>query len=284
MEGPAVAHAGDLGITAASSDLSDLSDLSDGRGWNPRIRRRAIGRNAKQKKASSTVYAIKPELFYTGHLWFLILIAAAFLFFLLFTRKEGKPGSRGGSARVPVAEASPCAPKKGRAVAAKRPPGGERSVCGMSGRPIAAAPYVFAEFIRIPHTDHVRTPHDGFSCEHQADRTKSRHRRRCPLSRSRRSAREGTWGRRNAPRSHNTGSFIFRRRVFANPSSSVAQTVEEPFFMARDRSRGATDLCAALRALGLPALEFSAHQTYITLDGRKFNRGASISRPPEPLR
>ena len=99
----------------------------------------------------------------------------------------------------------------------------------MSGRPIAAAPYVFAEFIRIPHTDHVRTPHDGFSCEHQADRTKSRHRRRCPLSRSRRSAREGTWGRRNAPRSHNTGSFIFRRRVFANPSSSVAQTVEEPF-------------------------------------------------------
>ena len=151
-----------------------------------------------------------------------------FLFCFFSRGKEAKPGSRGGSARVPVAEASPCAPRKGRAVAAKRPPGGERSVCGMSGRPIAAAPYVFAEFIRIPHTDHVRTPHDGFSCEHQADRTKSRHRRRCPLSRSRRSAREGTWGRRNAPRSHNTGSFIFRRRVFANPSSSVAQTVEEP--------------------------------------------------------
>ena len=34
--GLAVAHAGDLGITAASSDLSDLSDLSDGRGWSPR--------------------------------------------------------------------------------------------------------------------------------------------------------------------------------------------------------------------------------------------------------
>ena len=233
--------------------------------------------------ASSTVYAIKPELFYTGHLWFLILIAAAFLFFLLFTRKEGKPGSRGGSARVPVAEASPCAPRKGRAVAAKRPPGGERSVCGMSGRPIAAAPYVFAEFIRIPHTDHVRTPHDGFSCEHQADRTKSRHRRRCPLSRSRRSAREGTWGRRNAPRSHNTGSFIFRRRVFANPSSSVAQTVEEPFLW-RVTARGRPTCAQHFAHLGLPALEFSAHQTYITHGRRIFNRGASISRPPEPLR
>ena len=185
------------------------------------------------KIASSTVYAIKPELFYTGHLWFLILIAAAFLFFLILTRKEGKPGSRGGSARVPVAEASPCAPEKGRAVAAERPPGGERSVCGMSGRPIAAAPYVFAEFIRIPHTDHVRTPHDGFSCEHQADRTKSRHRRRCPLSRSRRSAREGTWGRRNAPRSHCAGISIFRRRFFANLSPSVAQIVEERFFASR---------------------------------------------------
>ena len=60
------------------------------------------------------------------------LIAAAFLISLLFPGKEVKPGSRGGSARVPVAEASPCAPGKGRAAAAPKPPGGERSVCGMS--------------------------------------------------------------------------------------------------------------------------------------------------------
>ena len=64
-----------------------------------------------------------------------------------------KPGTRGGSARVPVAEASPCAPKKGRAVAASKPPGGERSVCGMSGRQIAIAPRLFAEFICVTHTD-----------------------------------------------------------------------------------------------------------------------------------
>ena len=174
---------------------------------------------------------------------------------------------------MPVAEASPCAPRKGRAVAAKRPPGGERSVCGMSGRPIAAAPYVFAEFIRIPHTDHVRTPHDGFSCEHQADRTKSRHRRRCPLSRSRRSAREGTWGRRNAPRSHNTGSFIFRRRVFANPSSSVAQTVEEPFFCGKSRQtpgRGPPD---GGLAIGRP-------ECYFNNDAASWRGGRE--KPPSP--
>ena len=126
-------------------------------------------------------------------------ILLRFSCFPSFHRKEGKPGSRGGSARVPVAEARPCAPKKGRAVAAKAktattiragvstakphgspgaqgfhkvpaapqgasrlkwrrgqlcgiPPVGERSVCGMSGRPIAAAPWVFVEFIRMPHT------------------------------------------------------------------------------------------------------------------------------------
>ncbi len=83
-------------------------------------------------------------------------------------------------------------------------------------------------YLRTAHR-HVRTPQNGFSCEHQADRATSRQRRRYPLSRSRRSARGGTWARRNAPRSRRAGISIFRRRIFAYPNSNVAQTVEEPF-------------------------------------------------------
>ena len=101
----------------------------------------------RAKKGSSTVYTIKPELSFV----YLLEGPNYSRRFSCFPSRR-KPGSRGGSARVPVAEASPCAPKKGRAVAAKRPPGGERSVCGMSGRPIAAAPQLFVENFCMPHT------------------------------------------------------------------------------------------------------------------------------------
>ena len=107
-------------------------------------------------------------------------------------------------------------------------PGGERSVCGMSGRPIAAAPLRCVKNIGISHAGLARTPQNRIPGKHKANRKRSRQRRRWPSSRSRRSAREGARGRRNAPRSHNIGFFIYRRRIFANPSSSVAQTVEEP--------------------------------------------------------
>ena len=84
---------------------------------------------------------------------------------------------------------------------------------------------------------HVRTPQDRILGKRKAYRKRSRQRRRHPLSRSRRSAREGTWGRRNAPRSQRIGSFIFRRRIFADPNSSVAQIVEEPNFCRDGRRR-----------------------------------------------
>ena len=64
-----------------------------------------------------------------------------------------------------------------------------------------------------PHAAHrhVRTPQDGFSCGHQVDRAKSRQRRRCPLSRSRRSAREGFfgYGGENAPPAPITAEFQY---------------------------------------------------------------------------
>ena len=53
---------------------------------------------------------------------------------------------------MPVAEASPCVGGKADAVAASTPPGGERSVCGRYGRRIAAAPWIFAEGLGVPHT------------------------------------------------------------------------------------------------------------------------------------
>ena len=39
----------------------------------------------------------------------------------------------------------------------------------------------------------------------------------------------GRGGGENAPRSQNIRSFIFRRRIFTDSSSSAAQPVEEPF-------------------------------------------------------
>ena len=66
----------------------------------------------------------------------------------------------------------------------------------------------------MPHTD-TSAPRMTVFCGHQADRAKKL-RRRCPLSRSRRSARGGRVG-------------IFRRRIFTDSSSDAAQVVEENF-------------------------------------------------------
>ena len=137
---------------------------------------------------------------------------------------------------MPVAEASPCVAVKGGAVAAKRfpqnrlkpvrarrlkcrrgrfcgmsPPGGERSVCGMSGRPNAAVPLRSESNIRVPHAGLVRTPQSLVLDKRKADRKRSRQRRRFPYLEADVSAREGSRGRRDAPRSHSVKNSILRR-------------------------------------------------------------------------
>ena len=73
-------------------------------------------------------------------------------------------------------------------------PGGERSVCGMSGRPIAAAPQLFVKNICMSHTGMSAPSSTVFLANIKPTAQKSRQRRRCTLSRSRRSARRGFSG------------------------------------------------------------------------------------------
>ena len=106
-------------------------------------------------------------------------------------------------------------------------PGGERSVCGMSGRLNAAAPLRCVKNIGISHAGLARTPQNRISGKRKANRKRSRQRRRCHhLEADVRLARGRGGG--ETPPAPTTSDFYFRRRIFANPSSSVAQTVEEP--------------------------------------------------------
>ena len=99
----------------------------------------------------------------------------------------------------------------------------------MSGRPIAAAPWVFVEFIRMPHTGMSAPRKTVFLADIKSTAQKVANGDAVNYLEADVRLARGRGGGEYAPRSHNNGSFIFRRRVFANPSSSVAQTVEEPF-------------------------------------------------------
>ena len=99
----------------------------------------------------------------------------------------------------------------------------------MSGRLNATAPCRSVRCIGIPHAVLARTPQDRFAGKRQADRKRSRQRRRFPLSRSRRSAREGSRGRRKRPPLPPRHAIkISVTDVSPVSSSSVAQTVDEP--------------------------------------------------------
>ena len=108
----------------------------------------------------------------------ILFIAVAFLVFLLFPRKEGKPGSRGDSARVPVAQASPCAPRKGRAVAAleaaRRRAERMRHVLAANRRCTVT---FRGNHLHIAHRQ-VRSPQDRILGKRKACRKRSRQRRR----------------------------------------------------------------------------------------------------------
>ena len=76
-----------------------------------------------------------------------------FSFFPSFHAKRRKAGVTGRQ--------RPCAGSGGESLRARKrarsggsmPPGGERSVCGMSGRHNAAVPLIFVENLSIPHGD-----------------------------------------------------------------------------------------------------------------------------------
>ena len=67
----------------------------------------------------------------------------------------------------------------------------------------------------MSHAGLVRTPQARFPDRRKANRKRSRQRRRGKYLEADVSAREGTWGRRNAPRSQHDVNLIFRHRIVA---------------------------------------------------------------------
>ena len=150
-------------------------------------------------QASSTVYAITssavirydvPEK--DSHLQ--VVRFSCFPSFLGKRRKNGVSGRWRPSAG---SEVESLRRRKRRRSGGSMPPGGERSVCGMSGRKNAAAPSIFVEHMGIPHSDSPAPRMVVFRLAqadpHKPSTTANK------ISRGRRSAREGC-GAAKSPR------------------------------------------------------------------------------------